>query len=85
MNEIGYLQKCVELIENKLHWTKNETILHSDFKSLRDDIKVISGIEVSLATLKRVFGRKKTFKTIYNPQLHTKDALSNISGLQKLG
>ncbi len=80
MNEIDNIKKCVELIETKLNWSKDKTILRNDFESLRASIIAVSGIEVSVETLQRVFGKKRTYKNIYNPQLQTKDALSIFLG-----
>jgi hypothetical protein len=79
MNETPYIKYCLKKIEEKLNWGNNTQWTDSDFKNLSDVIQNISGILVSSHTLKRLYGKVK-YKTNYNPQLATKDALSKYIG-----
>jgi hypothetical protein len=79
MNESPYIKYCLKKVEEKLNWGSSAQWTDSDFKNLSDIIENISGILVSSHTLKRLFGKVK-YKTNYNPQLATKEALAKYIG-----
>ncbi len=74
MIEQEYLTYCLKKIEEKLQWQPSHLWKESDFVKLSQIISNQSNISISPHTLKRLFGKIK-YKTYYNPQLATKDAL----------
>ncbi|WP_020526118.1 hypothetical protein [Flexithrix dorotheae] len=81
ISELNYLSQCCRAIENKLSWGSPQQWTNSNFLDLSNEIKRASGIRISAATLKRIFGKVKT-KEQYNPQLATKNALAQFLGFQ---
>ncbi|NMH89831.1 hypothetical protein [Flavivirga algicola] len=79
MIEQEYLTHCLKKIEEKLQWKPSHLWKESDFVKLSQIISEQSNISISPHTLKRLFGKIK-YKTYYNPQLATKDALVKFLG-----
>lgn len=75
MDELKYIKKCLELIEDSLRWRDRSTWVYDDFKRLQKLIFDASGTSLSVHTLERLFGKLKTHKN-YNPQKETKNALA---------
>ncbi len=80
-DESFYLQKCIQQVEEKLQWGKHKTWTNKDFNALSEQVSRVSRIYISPDTLKRVFGKIKTYHT-YNPQTATRDALAIFLGYQ---
>jgi len=75
--EKDYIAKCKQLIEEKFHFeTDNGTIRQRDLDYLSDQIEAISGIRLSLSTLKRLW--KKDYDQVPHPS--TLQALVSVLG-----
>jgi hypothetical protein len=81
VQEIAQLKKCLELIEDKLGWGDSREWTNGQYGMLSEMIEGVSGILISISTLKRVFGKAKT-NSFYNPQLATKNALAIFLGFR---
>ena len=53
------LQECKEQIEKKLGWEDSESWTNHDFQTLSDKIQEDTGVNLSIATLKRIWGKVK--------------------------
>ncbi len=79
MTEVEYLDICIELIEKKQklgssrHWTID------NFKKLSNLIYTHTHVLISVDTLKRIFGKKRTSRA-YSPHVDTKNALAIFLG-----
>jgi hypothetical protein len=79
MSEVSFLSNCLRLIELKLnigssrHWTIEE------YKTIQKLIFEASGINLSIETLERLYGKLKIHKN-YKPQVATKTALAIFLG-----
>ncbi len=80
MNEPIYLQACVQRVEEKLKWGDSREWTSSTFERLSEQIRDETKVTISPDTLKRLFGKKRTQKEFYNPQVATKDALAVFLG-----
>lgn len=73
-----YISKCIELIENKLHWGSSADWIDYNFSELSDQIFAVSKVSISIRTLKRVFKSANTSDGYYEPQIATKNALARF-------
>ncbi len=80
MYESFYLNKCLQHLQEKLRWGISKSWTNKEFEKLSEQIFDASRIYISVVTLKRLFGRAKTYKKEYNPQLETKNALALFLG-----
>jgi hypothetical protein len=78
-NEERLLRKCRELIENKLVWGASATWTNQDFEILRDKIEGETGVTLSVATLKRIWG-KVNYSS--KPTVTTLDTLVQFTGYE---
>lgn len=78
MDDSNNLKQCLLQIEEQLQWGKRALWTNSDFKNLSELIHKSSGILISINTLRRLFGKMKTYKDYYNPQIETKNALAQF-------
>lgn len=78
MDDSNDLKKCLLQIEEQLQWGTRALWTNSDFKNLSELIHTSSGILISINTLRRLFGKMKTYKEYYNPQIETKNALAQF-------
>lgn len=76
------LEKCVQIVEDKLGWGDSKLWTNSNFERLSNIIFSETKVSISSSTLKRLFGKLKTYKSFYNPQLATKNALSIFIGFK---
>jgi hypothetical protein len=77
IHESDYLESCYSLVEKQCEWGVCEKWKNKHFEELSFRISKKSGIYISPATLKRVFGKVKTQEG-YEPQKATKDALAKF-------
>lgn len=82
MDESVYLKRCIFLIEEKLIWGESRFWTNKDYLKLSQEISIVSKISISTDTLKRIFGKIKTYKSYYNPQDETKNALAIFIGYE---
>jgi hypothetical protein len=80
MNDSIYLERCKVLIQKKVKSDDIKNWKNKDFLHLSHEISTASKISISADTLKRVFGKLKTYKTYYNPQDETKKAMAIYLG-----
>ncbi len=80
MNDLIYLKRCANLIEDKLGWGSKDNWSHKDFLKLSEMVRAASHISISTDTLKRVFGKVKAARETYNPQVETKNAFAIFLG-----
>jgi hypothetical protein len=79
--ELIYLTRCCRLIEEK--WQRGESRFwkNGDYQQLSELVSTATRISISPDTLKRLFGKTKTYRS-YNPQLETKNALALFIGYE---
>ncbi len=79
--ELIYLTRCCHLIEAK--WQRGESKFwkNGDYQKLSELVSTTTRISISPDTLKRLFGKTKTYRS-YNPQLETKNALAIFVGYE---
>lgn len=58
-HDTGYLQLCIKLIEQKLNWRPAEEWRNYEFTELSEKIHDATGVNLSVTTLKRIFGKVK--------------------------
>lgn len=73
------LQECRTLIEEKLGWGSSETWANRDFEALSARIESATHVKLSVATLKRLWGKVKYTS---HPTLTTLDALALFMGYE---
>lgn len=81
MDDKFYIEKYLDLIEEKLDWGSSKDWTNKHFNKLADQISESSDIRISSNTLKSLFGKLK-YKDDYNPQEATKNALAIFLGFQ---
>jgi hypothetical protein len=80
MNDSNYLERSKDLIEEKANLGNINEWKNKDFVHLSNAITSASKISISADTMKRVFGKIKTYKSDYNPQEDTKNAIAIYLG-----
>ncbi len=78
MNEIFFIKKSIKLIEKKTQWGDYHSWSNYHFNKLCVDIQAKTNDKISVSTLKRYFGKKKTPGKNYNPQIFTKDTIARF-------
>jgi hypothetical protein len=73
------LKQCLSLIEQQLGWGETDRWSNQDFESLREKIFEVTGYNLSIATLKRVWGRVKYDS---KPTITTLNALAKFIGFE---
>ena len=58
-HDTGYLQLCIKLIEKKLNWRPADEWRNYEFTELSEKILDATGVNLSVTTLKRIFGKVK--------------------------
>ena len=58
-HDTEYLQFCIRLIEQKLHWRPAEEWRNYEFTELSEKILDATSVNLSVTTLKRIFGKLK--------------------------
>ncbi|RFS13594.1 hypothetical protein D0T08_25765 [Emticicia sp. C21] len=76
-SEVENLEKCKKAIEDKLNWGSSAAWLNYDFERLNEQIFAETNVQISVSTLKRIFG-----KASYNssPSLTTLNTLAQFIG-----
>jgi cytochrome b561 len=72
-----HVAHCLQLIETRLGWGKMEAWTNYDFEKLSDVIHESTGVQLSVTTLKRIWGRLKYENA---PTLTTLNALAQFAG-----
>lgn len=75
--EIVQIKKCLACIENKLNQGASSEWTSYDFEKLSDDIQSVTGVILSVTTLKRLWGRLKYGST---PTTTTLNTLARFAG-----
>lgn len=58
-SEDYYLARCKQLVEEKLAWGSSSTWSHADFVEVSEKISEEAGINLSVTTIKRIWGKVK--------------------------
>lgn len=76
-SEAENIEKCKKVIEDKLNWGSSTSWLNYDFERLNEQIFAETNVQLSVSTLKRIFG-----KASYNssPSLTTLNTLAQFIG-----
>jgi hypothetical protein len=73
------LQECKRLIEKKIGWENSESWTNHDFQTLSDKIQEETGVNLSIATLKRIWGKVKYDS---KPTITTLNTLAKFLGFE---
>jgi hypothetical protein len=73
------LQKCKKLIEEKLDWENGDSWTNHDFQTLSGKIQEATGVNLSVATLKRIWGKVKYES---KPTITTLNTLAQFTGYE---
>lgn len=73
------LQQLTTLIETQLEWGKGDSWTNKDFETLSERIFTQTDKQISVTTLKRLWGRAKL---IANPSIPTLDILAEFAGFE---
>jgi hypothetical protein len=73
------LQECKDQIEKKIGWDKSESWTNHDFETLSDKIQAETGVNLSVATLKRIWGKVKYDS---KPTITTLNTLAKFLGFE---
>lgn len=76
---IVYIEKCKTLIEKKLAWGNSASWQNQDFEFLSEKIFESTGIQLSVSTLKRLWGKVRYGNS---PNLSTLNALAQFIGYE---
>ena len=76
-SEAENLERCKKTIEDKLNWGSSATWLNYDFEKLNELIFAETNIQLSVSTLKRIFG-KTSYRS--SPSLTTLNTLARFIG-----
>ncbi|MBA4850613.1 hypothetical protein [Emticicia sp. BO119] len=75
--EVENIEKCKKAIEDKLNWGSSTLWLNYDFERLNDQIFVETNVQISVSTLKRIFGKASYHSS---PSLTTLNTLAQFIG-----
>src|SRR6185436_9511146 len=78
-HEHSIIQQCLRRIEHQLGWGESSSWSTQDFESLSGKIQTATGVNLSVATLKRIWGK---IKYESRPTVTTLDALARYSGYE---
>ncbi len=73
------LQECKSQIEKKIGWENSESWTNHDFQTLSDKIQEETGVNLSIATLKRIWGKVRYDS---KPTITTLNTLAKFLGLE---
>jgi hypothetical protein len=73
------LQKCKHLIEEKLGWENGDSWTNHDFQALSIKIQDATGVNLSVATLKRIWGKVRYDS---KPTITTLNTLAQFTGYE---
>ena len=73
------LRQCLSLIESKLSWGASEGWVNYDFEKLSDAIQEATNVQLSVTTLKRIWGKLKYESA---PTLTTLNTLAQFAGYE---
>ena len=79
ITEDNFLQTCLARIEEKLGWGSSQLWVNQDFENLSEKIEEATGVQLSVTTLKRIWGKVK-YKS--KPTITTLNALAGFIGFQ---
>ncbi|PCJ97631.1 MAG: hypothetical protein COA50_04105 [Flavobacteriaceae bacterium] len=71
----AHIKSCLKLIENKLNWGSGENWSTKDFQNLSEKIQEETNVTLSVATLKRIWGK---ISYTSSPTITTLDALAQF-------
>lgn len=74
-----YLERCRQMVEEKLGWGSSNTWSHNDFVEASERISEEAGINLSVTTIKRIWGKVKHSGT---PASNTLNALAVYLGFE---
>lgn len=80
--EIRFLEICISELEEKLHWGKKEEWTNYHFTKLSDSIAEITGVRISVSSIRRILGMDKSYKEKFNPHIETKNTLAKYLGYE---
>jgi hypothetical protein len=75
--EAENLEKCKKAIEAKLNWGSSTSWLNYDFEKLNEQIFAETNVQISVSTLKRIFGKASYHSS---PSLTTLNTLARFIG-----
>lgn len=73
------LHKCKNLVQEKLGWEGSESWTNHDFQVLSEKIQEATGVNLSVATLKRIWGKVKYDS---KPTITTLNTLAQFTGYE---
>lgn len=73
------LHKCKDLVQEKLGWEGSESWTNHDFQVLSEKIQEATGVNLSVATLKRIWGKVKYDS---KPTITTLNTLAQFTGYE---
>lgn len=76
-SEAENLEKCKKAIEDKLNWGSSVSWLNYDFERLNEQIFAETNVQISVSTLKRIFGKASYHSS---PSLTTLNTLAQFIG-----
>ncbi len=81
MEEKELIQKCIDMIVEKVNWGSVDSWTHSHFENLSEEIYKESNIRINSRTIKRIFTKEGKDKS-YHPQIETKNAFAMFLGYE---
>ena len=76
-SEVENIEKCKKAIEDKLNWGSSTLWLNYDFERLNEQIFAETNVQLSVSTLKRIFGKASYTSS---PSLTTLNTLAQFIG-----
>jgi hypothetical protein len=76
-SEAENIEKCKKAIEDKLNWGNSTLWLNYDFERLNEQIFAETNVQISVSTLKRIFGKASYHSS---PSLTTLNTLAQFIG-----
>ncbi|MFD2520982.1 hypothetical protein [Emticicia soli] len=76
-SEVENIEKCKKAIEDKLNWGSSALWLNYDFERLNEQIFAETNVQLSVSTLKRIFGKASYTSS---PSLTTLNTLAQFIG-----
>lgn len=76
-SEVENIEKCKKAIEDKLNWGSSTSWLNYDFERLNEQIFAETNVQLSVSTLKRIFGKASYTSS---PSLTTLNTLAQFIG-----
>jgi hypothetical protein len=80
--EFKYLDIYIKELEQKLGWGNRYEWTNYNFKKISENILNKTGISISVSSVRRVLVLDKSYKSRFNPQLETKNALVKYLGYE---